>query len=210
VNCGVGRRRSSDPALLWLWHRPGATAPIRPLAWKVPYAVGVALEKAKKQKKKKEKEAHSFVAGTDFVCVCLFRTASKPYGSSQARGWTGAAANNLYHSHSNTESLTHWARPGIEPASSWMLVGFITAEPRWELWDRSFFKKSKKDNTRHQLYIIFFKERKKERKEGTKERVVMMRATGEIEGILWINYTLIKKNFFKEKIVEFPSWHSRN
>ena len=32
ASCGVGRRRSSDPALLWLWRRPAATAPIRPLA----------------------------------------------------------------------------------------------------------------------------------------------------------------------------------
>ena len=34
---------------------------------------------------------------------------------------------------SNTGSLTHWARPGMEPASSWMLVRFASAEPRWEL-----------------------------------------------------------------------------
>ena len=27
--------------------------------------------------------------------------------------------------HSNAGSLTHWARPGIEPTSSWMLVGFV-------------------------------------------------------------------------------------
>ena len=25
----------------------------------------------------------------------------------------------------NARSLTHWARPGIEPATSWFLVGFI-------------------------------------------------------------------------------------
>ena len=37
-----------DPELLWLWCRPGATAPIRPLAWEPPYAEGVALEKDKK------------------------------------------------------------------------------------------------------------------------------------------------------------------
>ena len=35
--------------------------------------------------------------------------------------------------HGNTRSLTHWARPGIKPTSSWMLVGFVTAEPQWEL-----------------------------------------------------------------------------
>ena len=41
-----------DPALLWPWRRPAATALIRPLAWEPPYATGVALEKAKSQKKK--------------------------------------------------------------------------------------------------------------------------------------------------------------
>ena len=34
--------------------------------------------------------------------------------------------------HSNARSLTHWARPGIEPVSSWILVGFISAVPQWE------------------------------------------------------------------------------
>ena len=36
--------------MLWLWHRLAATAPIRPLAWEPPYAVGAALEKVKRQK----------------------------------------------------------------------------------------------------------------------------------------------------------------
>ena len=39
-------------ALLWLWHRLAATAPIRPLAWDPPYAMGAALEKAKRLKTK--------------------------------------------------------------------------------------------------------------------------------------------------------------
>ena len=33
----------------------------------------------------------------------------------------------------NAGSLIHWARPGIEPASSWMLVRFVFAEPQREL-----------------------------------------------------------------------------
>ena len=37
-----------------------ATAPIRPLAWETPYAVGVAQEIAKRQKKKKKKERESW------------------------------------------------------------------------------------------------------------------------------------------------------
>ena len=34
--------------------------------------------------------------------------------------------------HGNTRSLTHWARPGIEPASSWILVRFFTSAPQQE------------------------------------------------------------------------------
>ena len=36
VSCRVDLRRGSDPKLLWLWHRPEATALIRPLAWELP------------------------------------------------------------------------------------------------------------------------------------------------------------------------------
>ena len=34
--------------------------------------------------------------------------------------------------HSNAKSLTHWERPGIELEPSWILAGFVTAEPQWE------------------------------------------------------------------------------
>ena len=44
MSCGVGCIRGSDPELLWLWRRPVATAPIRPLAWEPPYAAGAAQE----------------------------------------------------------------------------------------------------------------------------------------------------------------------
>ena len=39
----------------------------------------------------------------------------------------------LHHAHGNTGSLVHCARPGIEPASSWILVRFISPEPQQEL-----------------------------------------------------------------------------
>ena len=68
MSCGVVRRHGSDPALLWLWHRPVATAPIQPLAWEPPYAEGVALEMAKRPKKKEKK-----IAQTGFQIVTLCR-----------------------------------------------------------------------------------------------------------------------------------------
>ena len=50
MSCGVGHRRVSDLALLWIWPRLAATASIRPQAWEPAYAVGAALEKIKKKK----------------------------------------------------------------------------------------------------------------------------------------------------------------
>ena len=46
MSCEVGCRCSLDPAWLWLWRRPAAVAPIRPLAWEPP--IGAALKKKKK------------------------------------------------------------------------------------------------------------------------------------------------------------------
>ena len=51
MSCVVGLRRSSDMALLWLWHRPAGTAPIQPLAWEPPDAASAVLKKKKEKKK---------------------------------------------------------------------------------------------------------------------------------------------------------------
>ena len=37
----------SDVAMAVAGHRPGTTAPIQPLSWEPPYAVGVALKRQK-------------------------------------------------------------------------------------------------------------------------------------------------------------------
>ena len=50
MSCGVSHRRGLDLVWLWLWRRPAATAPIRPLAWELPYAAGAIPEKAKRRK----------------------------------------------------------------------------------------------------------------------------------------------------------------
>ena len=48
MGSGVGHRHGLDLALLWC--RPVATAPIQPLGWERPYAMGVALKRSKKEK----------------------------------------------------------------------------------------------------------------------------------------------------------------
>ena len=86
-----------------------------------------------------------------FFVFCIFRTTPVAYAGSQARGRIRAVAAGLIHSnmrsepctpyttaHGNARSLTHWKRPGIKPASSQMLVRFISAEPQWELHSLGF------------------------------------------------------------------------
>ena len=78
-----------------------------------------------------------------FVFVfCIFRAVPHGIWRFPARGWIRAVAAGLCHSHSNVGSelhlpphhsawqhqiLTHWVRPRITP---WLLVRFISAEPR--------------------------------------------------------------------------------
>ena len=82
----------SDPALLWLRCRPAAIAPIGPLAWERPNAMGVALYFL---------EPHLW-----HMEVPRLRVESEL----QLPACTTA--------HSNAGSLTHWVRPGIESESS--------------------------------------------------------------------------------------------
>ena len=67
MSCGVGRRRDSDLALLWLLHRPAATAPIRPLTWEPPHAEGTPLKRQKDERKNErtnERKKETWSAGS--------------------------------------------------------------------------------------------------------------------------------------------------
>ena len=50
VSCDVGHRCGSGPMWLWLWCGLAAVAPIGPLAWELPYAMGTALKSERKKK----------------------------------------------------------------------------------------------------------------------------------------------------------------
>ena len=51
MSCRVGRGYGSDPVLPRLWLRSAAAAPIGPLTWEPPYAVGAALKRQKAENK---------------------------------------------------------------------------------------------------------------------------------------------------------------
>ena len=77
-----------------------------------------------------------------WVFCLFFRAKCMEYVCSQARGWIWSCScwpvpqSEQHHIQAtsvtyptalcNARSLTHWARPGIEPASSWILVGSIS------------------------------------------------------------------------------------
>ena len=64
----VGYRYGSDPPLLCLWCGLAAAAAIQPVAWKLPYAVGVAL-KSQNAKKTKNKTNKQLLKSNDTVVL---------------------------------------------------------------------------------------------------------------------------------------------
>ena len=91
------------------------------------------------------------VNSTSLWCMIfffLFRAASLAHGSSgqgvkselqcwpttqpqQHRIWDSSVTYTT--ACGNTVSPNHWASPGVEPTSSWILVRFVSAMPQWEL-----------------------------------------------------------------------------
>ena len=59
VRSHVAARCGSDPSLLWLWHKPAAATPFRPLSWELPHATGAAV------KRKKNKRLYILTFGLD-------------------------------------------------------------------------------------------------------------------------------------------------
>ena len=90
-------------------------------------------------------EKYVLITLFSFLLLSFFlfflRATPSAYGGYQARGRIRAIAAGLLHSHSNTGSLAYWARPGIEPASSQMLVRFVSVKPWRELPPITFFSK---------------------------------------------------------------------
>ena len=59
VSCGIGHRHGLDATLLWLWHRPSAAAPVRPLAWDLGiFICHRCIPNKQKKRKKKGKKNH--------------------------------------------------------------------------------------------------------------------------------------------------------
>ena len=91
-SCGVSCRRGSDPTLLWLWFQMAVAALIRPLAWELPYALGVALKRRRKKNPDEPKRWWRLVVNCSGVVAvgCFIQNALL------VNGVTSAHVNNCY------------------------------------------------------------------------------------------------------------------
>ena len=104
-------------------------------------------------------------------------------------------------SHSNTRFLTHWARPGIEPTSSGILVGFLTCwATKGTPWWYSKWHSDWRIQQNH-TYLVF------KEKGGKKTARHFLNSTGKPLGIyyfqkimIFINYYSHSKKLFNKQI----------
>ena len=69
--------------------------------------------------------------GANQSCTCL----PTPQPQQQQHG-VRAMSSTYTMAHNNTGCLTHWVKQGIEPTSSWILIGFIA---HWATMGTPFF-----------------------------------------------------------------------
>ena len=111
LSSGVGRRHGSDLAVLWLWCRSAAVAPIPPLVWELTYATGAAL-------KIKKRGGSSFCGAIGGIMGCFFYP------------WPGTAGWDLALPQLQLQ-LKLWLRSDRWPGNS-MCHGAAKKEKKWE------------------------------------------------------------------------------
>ena len=97
------------------------------------------------------------------------------YENSQARGWNRSCCHRAYNTatampkiratlatyttaHGNARSLTDWVRPGMKPESSWILVGFVTAEPLSHVGNSCLYFESQMGKYCQMLFLLYWDE----------------------------------------------------
>ena len=69
---GAGHKCGWDLVLLWLWCRLAAVAPIRPLAWELPYTAGMALKSEKRKEKRWKPPANQLPSSAVPFCMYVY------------------------------------------------------------------------------------------------------------------------------------------
>ena len=137
----------------------------------------------------------------------LFRAAPAAYGGSQTRSRIRATVAGLHQSHSNPapshacdlhhrswpRSLSHWARPGIEPTTSGFPVGFVSEAPQELLYYLQIFEEELKvfyaPLWLNYYYFVLF----------DRFSLLLHFLTSPIKFILWLKFFYTDKTQVEEK-----------
>ena len=76
MSYAVGQRCGLDLVWLWVRQRPVATNPVPPLAWKPPYATGVALKRHTKKRERKKNKKKKFRESPPYWAPCMLSNLS--------------------------------------------------------------------------------------------------------------------------------------
>ena len=116
MSWGVGHGCGLDLPLLWLWFRSAAISPIQPLAWRPPYAIGVALKRPKEKKKTHRNLKSKLTSKTTNISVFM----SLYIGSALGQSFC------VYPDHLQLYlSLPLLLFPGLQISQSWKVWVFL-------------------------------------------------------------------------------------
>ena len=147
MSCGVGCRLSSDLLLRWPWCWPVAIDLIWHLTRELPCAACAALKRKKKTPTSTTIPSYSslslffhmsWITFQHNLCSTYFFFLKVPpwHMEVPSRSCSCQPTPQLT---ATPDILTRWTRPGVKPKSSWILVRFLTTEPRHELIPISFY-----------------------------------------------------------------------
>ena len=172
---------------------------------------------------------HSFVR---FVCFCFLGPHPWQMEVPIARGPIRATTATLRHSHShsnvgselrlqptlhtvhgNARSLTYWTRPGVELASSWILISILTDTRNPLSYEGNSvdflwfdFPYTSKEWSKEKWDRCFFLEEAMERKEGAMDRICCTHVRANVVTI-WTKWVKVEKYGFLSGQSAFPaSW----
>ena len=137
MSYGIGCRCSSDPELLWLWHWPADAAPIRPLAWELPYAAGVALKRRQQQQQQQQQKTRpTIIYLSEWLIPVRTAIINK---TTNNKSWQGCRKReDLYTLGGNVNWCSHCGKPHSDFSKK--LNHMTTTWPRttiWPIWQKT-------------------------------------------------------------------------
>ena len=128
--------------------KKSSTVPQHSKVWQIRISIrvsrqGVSQESTERKQSRFRLQSHFYFFSSLLFCFLgpHMRHKEVPRPMPQPQPHQSQAMSATYTTaHSNAGSFTHWVRPGIEPASPWILVRYVSAAPQCELTNFIFIR----------------------------------------------------------------------